>query len=172
MAWFKRERTDAPGAPAPSAVPLAGALSGADPSEKPEALREQTAKLVRHINRNAGRLPVAAVVAARRLTDTLLETIDTSDVRALDVYAIITIKSTLGDYLPTTLDRYLALDPDLVDVPRPSGATPRQSLLTQIADLQTSADTTLEAVRNQDVDALMAQGSFLAAKFSRSDLEL
>ncbi len=38
--------------------------------------------------------------------------------------------------------------------------------------LQLSADAVLDAARNQDVDALMSQGTFLRTKFSGSDLDL
>ena len=37
---------------------------------------------------------------------------------------------------------------------------------------QTSASQVLVAARNQDVDALMTQGTFLRTKYSRSDLDL
>ena len=42
----------------------------------------------------------------------------------------------------------------------------------QLDALQSSASATLVATRNQDVDALMTQGSFLSTKFSGSDLDL
>jgi hypothetical protein len=143
-----------------------------DPGDSPEELRRTLGQAVRFINGSAGQLPVAAVVNARRLTDTLGEIIDTSDVRPLDVYTVITVKGTLRDYLPTTLHGYLNVADELRQTPRPSGRTPAQSLLEQIDDLQTSASQVLVAARNQDVDALMTQGTFLRTKYSRSDLDL
>jgi hypothetical protein len=128
--------------------------------------------VIAFINRNAGRLPGVAVVNARRVTDTLCETINTSEVHPLDVYAVLAVKSTLNDYLPTTLRSYLAVDTALLDTPRGSGRTPSQSLLEQLDALQTSASATLGAARRQDADALMTQGSFLQTKFSGSDLDL
>jgi hypothetical protein len=124
------------------------------------------------INANAGRLPLRAVVDARRITDVLAEIVDTSDVRPLDVYATISVRAAVTDYLPTTIRTFLAVDRDLVDVPRPSGTTPTQSLLEQLAALEGSALAVLEATQAQDVDALMTQGSFLRTKFSGSDLDL
>jgi hypothetical protein len=126
----------------------------------------------RLINASAGRLPPRAVVAARRITDVLAEVVDTSDIRPLDVYATISVRGAVGDYLPTTLRSYLAVDEDLVDVPRPSGATPTQSLLEQLDALEGSAVAVLQATQAQDVDALMTQGSFLRTKFSGSDLDV
>jgi hypothetical protein len=117
-------------------------------------------------------MPARAVVSTRALTDTLLEIIDTSSARPLDVYAVINVKGTLSDYLPTTVRSYLAVPEAMRDTARGDGATPTASLLEQVDALQTSADAVLEAIRNQDADALMTQGNFLRTKFSRSDLAL
>jgi hypothetical protein len=160
--WFRR------GEPAPL-VP-----TGPQPDEgdSPEALQAAITSVVRLINASAGRLPLRAVVAARRITDVLTEIVDTSDVRPLDVYAVISVRSAATDYLPTTLRSFLALDEELVEVPRGSGRTPVQSLLEQLDTLEESATAVLEAAQQQDVDALMTQGNFLRTKFTRSDLDL
>ena len=147
-------------------------LSVPDVGDSPEVLRRALEELIAFINRNAGRLPGVAVVSARRVTDTLRETIDTSKVRPLDVYAVMAVKGTLNDYLPQTLRIYLAVDTTLLEAPRESGLTPSQSLLEQLHALQTSTSATLVAVRDQDADALMTQGCFLRTKFSGSDLDL
>jgi hypothetical protein len=143
-----------------------------DPGDSPAALRVLLAQAARFLNRSAGGLPGAVVVNGLRLTDTLGEIIDTSDVRPLDVYAVISVRRTLEDYLPTSLHGYLALAESLRDTPSASGHTPAQSLVEQIGALQTSADSVLVAARSQDLDALIAQGAFLQTKFSRSDLDL
>lgn len=164
MAWFRREHENAPD--------TAAHAPAADPDASPEQLRQTLLALNRFINQNSGRLPGQAVVDARQVTDTLADIIDTSDARALDVYAAISVEGTLTDYLPTTLKSFLAVDEHLVDRPRPSGRTPTQSLLEQIHDLQTSSSAVLIAARDQDADALITQGSFLRTKFSGSDLDL
>jgi hypothetical protein len=165
MGFFRRMRAsdDAPVRPPPT-VP--------DAEDDAEALRRALQDVIATINRNAGRLPGLAVVTARQVTDTLRETIDTSEIRPLDVYAVVAVKGTLTDYLPTTLRGYLAVDTALLDKPHGSGLTPAQSLLEQLDALQRSASATLVAARNQDADALMSQGSFLRTKFSGSDLDL
>ena len=165
MAWFRRavsDRSDGPPAPA----------AAAPDSDTPAGLRTSLATIITVINAQAGHLPVAAVVRARRLTDTLGEIIDTSRVRPLDVYAVIAVRSTLKDYLPTTVQSYLAVDADRRQARSGSGPSPVDALLQQIDILQTSASATLLAVREDDVNALMTQGSFLETKFSRSDLDL
>lgn len=161
--WLRRKLgADAPHPAAPDPVA----------EDSPERLRERIAEMVTLINRNAGEMPAAAVVRARRLTDTLGEIVDTTAIRPLDIYAVISVRNTLHDYLPTTLARYLAVPEDVRDVPRPAGGTPAESLLAQLDALQVSASSVLVAAQNQDVDALMTQGAFLATKFSGSDLDL
>lgn len=161
--WLRRKLgadPPRPSTPAPAA------------QDDPEQLRERIAEVVRQINRNSGEMPGAAVVRARRLTDTLLEIVDTAAIRPLDVYAVMSVRNTLHDYLPTSLQRYLAVPEGARHVARATGATPVESLLAQLEALQVSASSVLVAAQNQDVDALMTQGAFLATKFSGSDLDL
>ena len=163
MVWHRKDHSAA-------AVPPSGAEP--DAGDTPEGLRRSLRDIVRLVNANAGQLPAEAVVAARRVTDALNDIIDTSAVRPLDVYAVISVRGTLTDYLPTTLRSYLAVDENMRDTPRPSGRSPKESLLEQITALETSASSVLLAARNQDADALLTQGTFLRTKFSGSDLDL
>ena len=164
MTWFRRgnDRTDQP--PVPPVPP-------AD-HDAPDKLRARLWALVQLINRNAGKLPVEAVVYARQVTDTIREVIETSADDALDVYAVVQINGIVDDYLPTTLRAYLNLDPSITDQPGPSGRTPRAALREQLESLSAAAHELLEATRAHDVDALFTQGSFLRTKFTRSDLDL
>jgi hypothetical protein len=140
--------------------------------DSPAVLREEVRSLNRFVNSSAGRLPIPAVVTARRITDLLSEILDTSEIRPLNVYTVLSVKGTIHDYLPTTLRSYLAVDESLVDTARPSGRTPAQSLLEQLDDLENSATTVLTATQQEDADTLLSQGNFLRTKFSRSDLDL
>jgi hypothetical protein len=162
MTWFRRGQ-DAQHNPAPAPAP---------DHDSPYELYRALFALNRFINQSSGRLPTEGVVSARRVTDTLREIVDTSDVRPLDVYAVVSVRASLEDYLPTTLRSYLAVDADLVDRARASGRSPRQSLLEQLDSLQSSAQRVLIAARDQDVDTLLTQGNFLRTKFSGSDLDL
>jgi hypothetical protein len=170
MGWLSRRRSDVVDRARDTVQQVRDEVTADEDS--PGALRRAMTELDRFVNRNAGKLPTAAVVGARQITDILREVVDTSDVRPLDVYAVVSIKGIVGDYLPTTLRRYLAIDASLHDTPRASGRTPTQSLLEQIDAMRTSAAATLEAANNEDADALMTQGSFLRTKFTRSDLDL
>ncbi len=163
MNWLRRALGDDDPAPPAASQPA---------DDSPEALHSSLADVVRDVNSSAGGLPAAAMVAIRQLTDTLDDVIDTSQGRPLDVYAAIMVRSTLDDYLPTTVRHYLAVPEDLRTRPRPDGHSPQQSLYEQIAAIQTSASQVLVAAQGSDVDALMTQGAFLRTKFSGSDLDL
>ena len=98
MTWFRKLLPPLAGPPAPE-PPVADRADGDDPA----ALRGDLARLNRFVNQNSGRLPGESVVTARRMTDLLREVIDTSEVRPLDIYAVISVQGILQDYLPTTL---------------------------------------------------------------------
>ena len=162
MTWFRRVR------PSPPEPPAGEPESGDDPA----TLRGLVLGLNRFINQNSGRLPGESVVTARRVTDVLREVIDTSEIRPPDIYAVISVKGILEDYLPTTLRSFLALDDAQLAVTRPSGRSPIESLREQLEALLDAATSVLMAARAQDADALLSQGSFLRTKFSGSDLDL
>ncbi|HEY7008917.1 MAG TPA: hypothetical protein VH395_08260 [Jatrophihabitantaceae bacterium] len=163
MTWFRRAQDRARTSLTPAED---------DPKDQPEALLASMFELIRQVNASAGRLPVEGVVVARRILDVVREVIETSSERALDVRAVVSVRAILEDYLPTTLRTYLAIDPDVVDVVRPSGRTPAQSFIEQLDVLWSSAMDLLDAIHAQDADALLSQGSFLRTKFSGSDLDL
>jgi len=161
MTWFRKHE-----APPPVVE---------EDTDSPVALLRALDQLVGFVNHNAGKLPGESVVAARRVTDTVREVIDTaddSDSGGLDVYAIMSVKGIVNDYLPTTLRAYLALDPQVLDVRRPTGRTPQESLLEQITSLWTGAADVLTAAQAKDADALVTPGNFLQTKFTGSDLDL
>ncbi len=171
MALFRRGTDDAPPAAEPTGGGL-GDLDGRDPDDSPAKLRVRLWQLVQFVNKNAGKLPVEAVVTAREITDSIREVIDTGDDRELDIYAVVSINGIVGDYLPTTLRAYLNLDPSLTDRPGPSGRTPRSALRDQLDSMAGAAGDLLAAAQSHDVDALFTQGNFLRTKFTRSDLDL
>jgi hypothetical protein len=164
MTWLFRRRHEGAPATDPPTQP--------DPADSPVVLRQTLAELNRFINRNSGRLPGVAVVNARRITDLLQETVDTSEVRPLEIHALLSLKGIVNDYLPTTLRSFLAVDERFLDPQQMSGQSPTQRLVEQLDLLHGSAERVLAAVRSQDIDALMTQGNFLRTKFTGSDLDL
>ena len=159
--WLRRARQSQPNSPATD-----------EDRDAPDKLRLRLWELVQLINRSAGKLPVEAVVVARQVTDTVREVIETSTDKTLDVYAVVQINGIIDDYLPTTLQAYLNLDPAATERAGPSGRTPRAALREQLEGLRTAADELLRAARAHDVDLLFTQGNFLRTKFTRSDLDL
>lgn len=165
MTWFRHLREDV--------KQEAQESVGPDPEDSPDALRARIFEMIGFVNAHAGALPGEAVVIARRITDMLREVVDGGDPEhGLDIHAVVSITGILSDYLPTTLRNYLALDPDIVDLPLASGRTPAQSLIEQLEALWSSAADLLDAARAHDADALLSQGSFLRTKFTGSDLDL
>jgi hypothetical protein len=140
--------------------------------DSPAELAAEMFRLNRFINSSAGQLPTASVVAARRITDTVATVLHTTRDRELDIHARVSLNGILRDYLPTTLRTYLALDPATRDRARPGAATPTAALEEQLDFLLGSAAEVLTAVRNDDANALAAQGSFLRTKFGHSELDL
>lgn len=160
MTWFRRGRDES----SPPAPP--------EDEDAPDQLRRRLWELVQFVNRNSGQLPVEAVVLARQITDKVRDVIETSADRPLDVYAVVQVNGIVGDYLPTSLRAYLALDPAVTGQAGRSGRTPRAALREQLAALNDAADELFAAARAHDVDALFSQGNFLRTKFTRSDLDL
>lgn len=159
--WFRRGRDAPPVQPQPQ-----------EDEDSPDKLRLRLWELIQFVNSSAGKLPLEAVVVSRQITDTLREVIDTSNDGTLDVYAVVQINGIVGDYLPTTLRRYVNLDPELAETVGPSGRTPRAALREQLESLRSAAEEMLHAAQQHDVNALFTQGSFLRTKFTRSDLDL
>ena len=143
-----------------------------DIDDGPPALRLSISGLNRFINLNAGRLPGQAVVQARWITDILLEIIDVPEGRSLDIEALVLVRSTAEDYLPTTLRTYLAIAEDQRDRTYFDGPTPTGTLLEQLDYLQSAASSALLDSRQENAHALINQSNFLRTKFTGSDLDL
>lgn len=144
----------------------------AEVPDSPAALAAELFRLNRFINSSAGQLPGEGVVASRRITDTVETVLHSTRDRDLDIHARVSLNGILRDYLPTTLRAYLAIDPSTREQPRAAGKTPMAALAEQLDFLLSSATEVLAAVRNDDANALAAQGSFLRTKFAHSELDL
>ena len=84
------------------------------------------------------------------------------------------IQRTATDYLPTTLQAYLALPPQYAATKVVGeGKTALQVLSDQLDLLDSKMDEISEAAHKQDSDRLLANGRFLEERFgNRSDLAL
>ena len=77
------------------------------------------------------------------------------------------VRATRDDYLPRTLDAFMAVPPPLRDKSIPSGKTPLQELKEQLALLDTKLDEVAEDLQRRNVDRLLANRRFLEERFAR-----
>lgn len=141
--------------------------------DSPTGLAVALDKLVDKINRSGGRLPVAALVVALDVTDIVDKLLEsTRDDEVPDIEVILAVRGIVEDYLPTTLDRYLALDSVTADQVTANGTSPGDQVVEQLQALASAAGDVLAATRRRDADDLVTQGYFLRTKFTRSDLDL
>lgn len=150
MAWLRRE------------TGLFPVSAEAPPDDTPEALRAELASLIRSVNARSGRLPPAAAVTAREITDVLAELV--ADDRTPDIRTRVAVAGIVNDHLPTTLDAYLRVG-DATGGPAGSLLDQLESLLDEVISLQ-------GAEHDRATDALRTQEAFLRTKFSNSDLDL
>lgn len=163
MRWFRENTGARPEELTPDAQ---------DVDDSPPALRRSLADLIRLINQRSGQLPGEAVVRARWITDTLDAIVDVPEGRSLDIQAVVLIRGIVDDYLPTTIQSYLAIAEEQRDSGRLHGGTPTATLLEQIEVLQNAASDMLGTTREEHLDMLASQANFLRTKFTRSDLDL
>ncbi|HET6318234.1 MAG TPA: hypothetical protein VFG86_17410 [Chloroflexota bacterium] len=103
----------------------------------------------------------------RRKVDVLLGFADRFPPFSKDLYIV---QQTASDYLPRTIDAYLALPPDATDRPIGStGKTPRQELQAQLDLLDAKLDDIAQDLERQDVDRMLANRRFLEDRFGKHE---
>lgn len=139
-------------------------------------LRDALWTLVHQINASAGRLPMGAVPDLRDLIDQLLAVLDhlgRNGADDLDPHTLHTLRATVDDYLPSSLDSYLALPDHVLASHRSAdGRSAAEELSEQIALLVTGVEELSDAVYRGDAQNLATQRRFLDARFGRTDLDL
>jgi len=174
--WFGREPERRPPPPAGAGGP--GRPSpGERNSDDGPALRAALDALVRRVKASSGRLPTGAVVEIRDMCDRLGEVLDRVSAAGTTTgpgsYELVTISAVIRDYLPTSIDAYLALPPAFLDSHRnPEGETPDEELAHQLRIMHQGVDDLAMAIYSGDAQRLSIQGRFLDTKFSSSDLDL
>jgi hypothetical protein len=163
LRWLRREEAEQRAAPV-------------SPADEVAELRTRLQELVDRTNRSADRLPVGVVPQVRAIEDQLRELLDHaaattgSSISASERFSLAT---TIEDYLPSSLDAYLALPDSFVATHRtPEGRTAGEELLEQLILLDTSIRELALAVYSGDAERLSTQGRFLDTKFGRKDLDL
>jgi hypothetical protein len=160
--WFGRGRDDdRPPPPRPAVEDVAG-------------LRRALADLIRRVKASSGRLPTGAVVEIRDIGDRLSGLLDHEDrAGGADTYELATLAAVIRDYLPTSVDSYLALPPEFLSTHRNAeGQTPAEELHAQLLVMEKGVSELARAIYSGDAQRLSIQGRFLDARFSSSDLDL
>ena len=136
-----------PTQPAASASTPSGAAVSVQPAAPPE-------------------LPIDVQVKVeqiRRKVDVLLGYADRFPPFSQDLYLV---RQTAAEYLPRTINAYLALPPGRVDVPLATGGkTARQELRAQLDLLDSKLDEIAEDLERQNLDRLLANRRFLEGRF-------
>jgi hypothetical protein len=160
--WFGRgQDDDRPPPPKPAVEDVAG-------------LRTALADVIRRVKASSGRLPTGAVVEIRDIGDRLTALLDHEDrAGGADTYELATLAAVIRDYLPTSVDAFLALPPEFLRTHRNAeGQTPAEELHAQLLVMEKGVSELAQAIYSGDAQRLSIQGRFLDARFSSSDLDL
>ena len=121
----------------------------------------------------AGRLPVDVQLKAEQISrkaESLMQHADRFPTGSQDLYVL---ERTRSEYLPNTLDAYLALPPGYANAPvSADGKTALQSLWDQLNLLDSKLDEIGHNLQRQNLDRLVANGRFLEERFGRQQSEL
>ena len=157
---------------AQGAAPVQAPAPPAAGSEAEQLERELT-DLVRRVNRAGGTMPEGGVPAVREVEDVLRPLLRYLRAHPATEAEMIPIRSMVRDYLPTTVDTFLALPPEFAATHRNrQGRSPTEDLLEQLRLLGEGAQEYATAIYAGDAQELTNQGKFLETKFTRSDLDL
>lgn len=163
--WLRRPAPE----PARASVPQT-------PEQEVAALRAALRAVVQRVNRAADRLPEGVVPQVRAIEDALRELLDHVQATAGSATSAqerYTLAATVQDYLPTSIDAYLALPPEFAASHRSAaGLTPGEELLEQLVLLDGAVRDLALAVYSGDAERLSTQGRFLDSRFATSSLDL
>lgn len=138
-----------------------------------EQLAAQLKVLRRSLRGEASRLDQDAEDAVTAILSALDDVVERWDALAVAPDQRHTVEMMIGDYLPTSLQRYLNLPRTFALQTRVDGKkTAHEELMDQLAILRQESERIRDAVLSTQVDALSDQSRFLREKFGRSELEL
>ena len=105
-----------------------------------------------------------------RLINSLRDTLPLLEQQALGDRSAYTLRQTILDYLPATLDNYLRLPKIYRQMHKlADGRTPRQVFVAQLNTLNDEVLSSLAALADNDAQQLLANERFLADRFSRPE---
>ncbi len=105
-----------------------------------------------------------------RLILSLRDTLPLLEKQAVGDRTAYTLRQTILDYLPVTLDNYLRLPRAYRQMHKlKDGRTPRQVFVAQLNTLNEEVQSSLSALAENDTQKLLAHERFLADRFSRPE---
>jgi hypothetical protein len=114
------------------------------------------------------RLPLGARVMVEQIRHKAALLLQHADRFPLGSKDLFVLRRTTEEYLPATLDAYLALPPEYDDRPvAPDGRTGLQVLRDQLRLLDAKLDEIADDLQRQNVDRLLANERFLEEHFGR-----
>lgn len=117
-----------------------------------------------------GKLPLEAMTKVQAILTSITDLLPVAGTFPAGSQDLFVIQRMATDYLPATLQPYLALPPDYARTrPLASGRTALQELLEQLEVLDSKMDEITDAVHQQDRDRLLANGRFLEERFGGRD---
>ncbi len=151
-----------------------GALVGPRPKPKlaratfdPRVVRQS---LDRAYQSTHGRLPADVQSQVAHIRQAILELLPHTAEFPVGSQDLFVLQRTAEDYLPTTIQAYLALPPAYAaERVVQDGKTPLEVLKEQLELLDQQMEEVAEAVHRRDTDRLLAQGIFLEERFGRRD---
>lgn len=149
-----------------------GAEVAARSARSAQALKGELQPLVDRGDKAAGQMPPAAYSHFRRIVDTLRRILDRSVALQTSPDDLHVVTATIRDYLPTSLDGYLAVPSGYRDQRTATGRTPGEELTTQLQLLADELGRVEDSLYRGDLQSLAVQSRFLEDKFRRSDLDL
>lgn len=163
--------------PPPGGAPIGQEPAGPEPaatgSRSPSDLDAVLTELVRRVNRGGGSMPEGGVPGVHAVVDALRPLLRYLASNPPTEAEMIPIRAIVTDYLPTTVDTFLALPREFALTHRDrQGRTPAEELLEQLELLRDATDEYATAIYAGDAQELSNQGRFLQTKFMRSDLDL
>lgn len=118
-------------------------------------------------------LPSDALAAVERIGARLDELVRRTDQTATDAVDRDLLARIITDYLPSSLNAYVALPAGYaMTAPTAGGRTPHAELMHQLGLLEREVADIATAVYAGDTARLQAQGRFLEDRFRRSELDL
>ncbi len=152
--------------PKPEQPPEEMAVAQAPTSDEIEAGLRQAEQLA--LDAKVSTPVLARVLRITHLVRTILPRLENLGLASTDAYTVV---ATATEYLPESLNGYLALPRDWADTrPVANGKSSLLLLIDQLDLLALTSERMADAANRQDAGALVAQGAFLDSKFGGRNL--